>query len=91
MTTHSLTATQAIRTFSDLLNQVRYQGKSFEIKRGREVIAKITPVTTVMGIDVSELNNFFNQLPTLDRNDAEDFNKTLKEIRSISSETDQWD
>lgn len=90
MTTHSVTATQAIRTFSDLLNQVRYQGKSFEIKRGREIIAKITPVSSVTGIRISELNYLFHQLPSLDHNDVEDFDKVLKEIRSVSGETDQW-
>lgn len=77
--------TQAIRIFSDLLNQVRYQGKSFEIKRGREIIAKITPASSVRGVSISELNNFFNQLPLLDRNDVEDFDKVLKDVRSSLS------
>jgi antitoxin (DNA-binding transcriptional repressor) of toxin-antitoxin stability system len=40
-----LSATNAARNFSDLINRVRYQGASFEIERGNEVIARIIPTT----------------------------------------------
>lgn len=89
---HVLTATQAMRTFSDLLNQVHYQGKSFEIKRGREIIAKITPATSKKGLAINTLNDFFAHLPTLDEKDAEDFANTINQIRSsISTDVDSWD
>lgn len=35
-------ATHAVRNFSELINRVRYQGESFEIERGNEVIADVT-------------------------------------------------
>lgn len=87
-----LTATEAIRTFSDLLNQVRYQGKSFEIKRGKEVIATLAPVVVQKGLKISDLNEFFQELPSLDEDDLLDFEKTLKDIRSAANAgIDSWD
>lgn len=40
----SVSATEAARQFSDLLNRVRYRGESFEIVRGGEVVARIVPI-----------------------------------------------
>lgn len=42
--TQRLTATQASRQLSDLLNRVRYQQESFIVTRGDEPIAEIRPV-----------------------------------------------
>ena len=39
-----VSATQAARTFSDLLNRVRYRGESFVIERGGEPICEMAPV-----------------------------------------------
>ena len=36
-----ITATDAARKFSELLNQVRYQGEEFDIVRGKEVVARL--------------------------------------------------
>ncbi|MEM7353258.1 MAG: prevent-host-death protein [Acidobacteriota bacterium] len=35
----TITATQAARSFSDLLNRVRYRGETFRIVRGGEEVA----------------------------------------------------
>ena len=43
MEAESINATEAAKNFSHILNQVRYQGKSFEVKRGRETVARIVP------------------------------------------------
>jgi len=43
-TAHTLSATQAERTFSDLLNRVRYRGEAFVIERGGEPVCEISPV-----------------------------------------------
>lgn len=89
---NTITATVAIRTFSDLLNKVHYQGKTFEIKRGREIIARICPAQpTEKGLLASELNEFFTRLPSLEKEDAAKFKKTIREIRSMKPEKDPWD
>ena len=39
-----ISATQAARTFSDLLNRVRYRGEEFIVERGGEPVCIISPV-----------------------------------------------
>lgn len=38
-----ISATEAARNFSDILNRVRYGGEEFVIKRGRDVVCRIVP------------------------------------------------
>lgn len=48
-----VTATEAVRNFSDLLNRIRYRGESFDIERNGEVVARITglgPATTARAL-----------------------------------------
>ena len=40
----TLSATQAVRAFSDLLNRVRYRSEAFVIERNGEPMCEITPV-----------------------------------------------
>lgn len=39
-----VTATEAARRFSDLLNRVRYEGETFVIVRGGEEVGQLAPV-----------------------------------------------
>ena len=52
-----LSATQAVRQFSDLLNRVRYRGEEFIIERGGEQICTISPIkpATCTGAELAEL------------------------------------
>jgi antitoxin (DNA-binding transcriptional repressor) of toxin-antitoxin stability system len=43
--TSTISATQAARTFSDLLNRIRYGGEAFVIERGGEPICEMSPIT----------------------------------------------
>ena len=38
-----ISATEAVRSFSELLNRVRYRGESFLVERGGRPICEITP------------------------------------------------
>lgn len=38
-----ISATEAARTLSDLLNRVRYRGESFVVERGGEAVCRIVP------------------------------------------------
>ena len=42
-----LSATQAVRQFSDLLNRVRYRGEEFVIERGGEPVCEIIPARPI--------------------------------------------
>jgi len=82
MKTHVITATQMSQSLSDVFNKVYYQGDSFEIKRGREIIAKIIPIRTKKpGLKVSELPQFFASLPHMDKEESAAFMQDLHTIR----------
>src|SRR5438105_3591700 len=86
MNTHTVTATEANRTLSDILNKVHYQGQTFEIKRGKEIIAKIVPMgekRLAASMPVKNLKEFFKSLPSLDREDLDKFEEDINKIRSI--------
>lgn len=92
MSRHIVTATKAMRNFSDLLNQVCYKGTIFDIQRGRTIIARITPALPASkGITITALNDFFEKLPSLDKDDAKQFQKTMDEVRTKSKkERNPW-
>ncbi len=76
----SISATEAARNFSDVINQVRYQLVEFDVTRGKEVVARIVPPTKApLGVPISELNELFRALPPLEDGDADPF---LQDIES---------
>ena len=80
-----ISATDAARQFSDLLNRVKYQGQSFEITRGNEAVARIVPTSLCGVVHVADLGTLFSALPHLDSADADDFAGDLNAIRSSAS------
>jgi antitoxin (DNA-binding transcriptional repressor) of toxin-antitoxin stability system len=87
-----ISATHAARNFSDLINRVRYQGTSFDIERGNEVIARIVPVSAHSTLSIAELSVLWAQLPRLDHEDATLFEESLNDIRQSASLPDTlWD
>jgi prevent-host-death family protein len=50
-----LSATEAARRFSDLLDQVEHEGETFVVERRGRAVASITPAAAVSGRTVKEL------------------------------------
>lgn len=50
-----LSATEAARRFSDLLDQVEREGETFVVERRGRAVASITPAAVVSGRAVKEL------------------------------------
>ena len=92
-TNHIISATIASRSLSLILNKVHYQGESYIIKRGKEIIAKIVPAASQKNIlKISELNHLFQQLPHLNPDEEYAFENDLKAIRKeIKPEDSKWD
>ncbi|MGB8703015.1 MAG: antitoxin [Thermosynechococcaceae cyanobacterium] len=87
-----ISATKAARNFSDLINRVRYQGASFEIERGNEVIARIIPAVPSTTLSIADLDEQWAKLPRLDPEDAALFAASLHEIRQNAKLPDPlWD
>jgi antitoxin (DNA-binding transcriptional repressor) of toxin-antitoxin stability system len=86
-----ITATEAARNFSDLLNRVEYKGESFEITRGKQVVAQIVP-TERKKFTVGDMKDLLDRLPPLDKDDAAEWEEQLKEIRASAKLPDpKWD
>jgi antitoxin (DNA-binding transcriptional repressor) of toxin-antitoxin stability system len=61
----SISATAAARSFSELLNRVRYRGESFVVERGGKPICEILP-TRPAKFSGAELANLLRSLPKPD-------------------------
>ena len=76
-----VSATEAARRFSDLLNRVRYQGASFEIARGKEIVARIVPAVPPRAVKLAELDVLMANLPRLAPEDVTRFEKDVDTVR----------
>ena len=71
-------ATDAARRFSDVLNQVRYQGVEFDIVRGREVVARLVPAAPPGGVALDRLDALVRSLPRLGPREAKGFARDIE-------------
>jgi antitoxin (DNA-binding transcriptional repressor) of toxin-antitoxin stability system len=60
-----VSATEAARNFSDLLNRVRYRGESFVIERNGEAVGELRP-TAPPGLTGADLLRLMASLPRVD-------------------------
>lgn len=77
-----ITATEAIRSFADIINKVYYQNQSFDIKKGKIIVASIVPSSNSSPLEAKDLNQFFSNIPKLENNDEKDFQNEIENIRS---------
>ncbi|MFH1125461.1 MAG: hypothetical protein V1758_17530, partial [Pseudomonadota bacterium] len=77
----TVTATEATRDFSELLNRIKFSGESFIIKRGGKPVASIGPVREKKAVrPLKELKEILNALPRMG-DDLEAFEKDLVAIQ----------
>lgn len=77
----SVSATEAVRKFSEILNSIKYKGDHYTIIRGGKPVASISPVETeTSGRTLGDLKELLKRLPSLG-DESERFEKDLKEIR----------
>ena len=60
-----ISATAAVRSFSELMNRVRYRGESFLVERGGKPICEIVPAAPTK-FSGSELASLLRSLPKPD-------------------------
>jgi hypothetical protein len=88
----SITATEAVRNFSDLLNQVRYQSAEFDIVRGKEVVARLTPPTPTGGVPLDQLGSLLQSLPRLGSREADAMAKDIERgLSRMRPDAVEWD
>ena len=78
-----ISATEASRRLSRILNLVKYQGQSFEIKRGREIVARLVPAGPPSSVKASDLPRILAELPPLSKAERESFARDMRRIRAL--------
>jgi prevent-host-death family protein len=62
-----ITATQAVRDFSELLNKVKFKGERYIIERSGKPVAQVEPVKNARkAIMLKELKALLEELPRMD-------------------------
>ncbi|MCC8368568.1 antitoxin [Rickettsia endosymbiont of Polydrusus tereticollis] len=74
-------ATEVVRSFSDIMNRVYYKGESFDIQKGHNIVARISPIENKPPVPTGTLKEFLKNAPKLDPDDAEQFIKDIDDIR----------
>ena len=92
MVAKTITATDAARRLSDVLNQVRYQGAEFDIVRGKEVVARLVPAVAPGGVALDDLDELARALPHLGAREAELFAHDIERgLARIRPDAVEWD
>jgi antitoxin (DNA-binding transcriptional repressor) of toxin-antitoxin stability system len=73
-----VSATQAARTFSRLVNRVRFRGEAFVVVRGGEVVCRVVPVVPPAQRTVADLVRLLHTAPRPDERFAEDLEKITR-------------
>jgi len=89
----TITATEAVRKFSEILNSVKYTGADYTIIRGGTPIATIRPAEGhAKKLTLGDLTELVKSLPALG-NDAERFKKDVRDAHKNQPhmpEKDKW-
>lgn len=89
----TITATEAVRRFSEILNSIKYTGANYTIVRGGKPVAMIRPVEDhAKGLTLGDLAGLVKSLPALG-DEAERFKKDVREAHKRQPhmpEKDKW-
>ena len=80
--TARISATDAARGFSELLNRVRYRGEAFLIERGGVAIGELRPVRPVR-FTARELQTLLRSLPPVDEEFFDDVERAVLEQPTV--------
>ena len=82
MTTH-VSATEAVRTFSDLLNRIRYRGEEFVVERAGEPVCRMTPAAPTKRLTLRDLGSLLRDIPKPDAGYASDVRRAARSQRRL--------
>jgi antitoxin (DNA-binding transcriptional repressor) of toxin-antitoxin stability system len=67
----AISSTEAVRNFSELLNNIKYRGDRYTVIRGGKPAASLIPVeATRSGATLADLRNIVRTFPHLDSSDT---------------------
>jgi antitoxin (DNA-binding transcriptional repressor) of toxin-antitoxin stability system len=73
-----VSATEAVRTFSDLLNRIRYRGEEFVVERAGEAVCRMTPAAPPRRLTLKELAALLREIPRADAAYASDVRRAVR-------------
>ena len=89
-----ISATRAVREFSEVLNTIKFQGAHYIIERGGKPIASMTSVDEKLdSLTLGELQALLKKLPRLEE-ELDDFATDIEEIsrnQPLMSTGDLWE
>ncbi len=77
MTTH-VSATEGVRTFSDLLNRIRYRGEGFVVERAGEPVCRMVPAAPTKRLSLQDLASLLREIPKPDAGYASDVRRAAR-------------
>jgi antitoxin (DNA-binding transcriptional repressor) of toxin-antitoxin stability system len=77
MTTR-VSATEAVRTFSDLLNRIRYRGEEFVVERAGEPVCRMTPTAPAKTLRLRDLVSLLREIRKPDPGYASDVRRAAR-------------
>lgn len=67
----AISSTEAVRNFSELLNNIKYRGDRYTVIRGGKPAASLVPVEAAgSGATLADLRKIVQALPHLDKSDT---------------------
>jgi antitoxin (DNA-binding transcriptional repressor) of toxin-antitoxin stability system len=91
--TKTITATEAVRKFSEILNSIKYTGNDYTILRGGKPVATIRPAgPRTKELTLGDLAGLVKALPALG-DEAERFKEDVRDARKHQPhmpEKDKW-
>jgi len=87
-----ISATEASRNFSDILNRVKYKGEVFVVERNGEVVCRIVPADRpVEWKSAAELADAWSRLPKPDPGFWDDVEEGIRQMNQPLPLTNPWD
>jgi antitoxin (DNA-binding transcriptional repressor) of toxin-antitoxin stability system len=78
-----VSATEAVRTFSDLLNRIRYRGEEFVVERAGEPVCRMTPAAPTQRLTLRELSSLLRDIPEPDTGYASAVRRAARSQRRL--------
>ena len=73
-----VSATDAVRTFSDLLNRIRYRGEEFVVERAGEPVCRMTPAMPAKTLSFRDLATLLEEIPEPDAAYASEVRRAVR-------------
>ena len=76
--TTRVSATEAVRSFSDVLNRIRYRSEEFVVERAGEPVCRMTPAAPAKRLSMRDLASLLREIPKPDADYASDVRRATR-------------